>query len=102
MALFNYLDSFNRENSLQFQMRIGVHTGKVMAGVVGRERMQFDVFGDDVNIASRFESSGEKGRINVSENTYLQSRGYFEFEERGLVNLKNKASMKGYFVTRER
>jgi len=60
MALFNYLDSFNRENSLQFQMRIGVHTGKVMAGVVGRERMQFDVFGDDVNIASRFESSGEK------------------------------------------
>ena len=101
MALFEYLDSFNKENSPQFQMRIGVHTGKVMAGVVGKERMQFDVFGDDVNIASRFESSGEEGRVNVSENTYLQSREYFEFEERGWVDLKNKASMKAYFVTGE-
>ena len=101
MALFNYLDSFNKESSLKFQMRIGVHTGKVMAGVVGKERMQFDVFGNDVNIASRFESSGKKGKVNVSENTYLQSREYFEFEERGLVDLKNKASMKAYFVTSE-
>ena len=101
MALFNYLDSFNKESSPQFQMRIGVHTGKVMAGVVGKERMQFDVFGDDVNIASRFESSGEKGKINVSENTYFETRDHFKFEERGLVDLKNKASMKAYFVTRE-
>ena len=101
MALFKYLDSFNKESSLQFKMRIGVHTGKVMAGVVGKERMQFDVFGDDVNIASRFESSGEDGKINVSENTYLETREYFEFEERGLVHLKNKESMKAYFVTRE-
>ena len=72
-----------------------------MAGVVGKERMQFDVFGDDVNIASRFESSGEKGEINVSENTYFQTKEHIKFEERGLVDLKNKASMKGYFVTRE-
>jgi class 3 adenylate cyclase len=72
-----------------------------MAGVVGKERMQFDVFGDDVNIASRFESSGEEGRINVSENTYLQTKDCFEFEERGLVHLKNKESMKAYFVKRE-
>jgi class 3 adenylate cyclase len=72
-----------------------------MAGVVGKERMQFDVFGDDVNIASRFESSGEKGRINVSEQTYLRTREFFEFEERGEISLKNKASMKGYFVIRE-
>lgn len=101
MALFNYLDSFNKEGSPQFQMRIGVHSGKVMAGVVGKERMQFDVFGDDVNIASRFESSGEEGKINVSENTYFQTRAHFKFEERGLVTLKNKGSMKAYFVTRE-
>jgi class 3 adenylate cyclase len=101
MALFDYLNLFNRENSPSFHMRIGIHTGKVMAGVVGKERMQFDVFGDDVNIASRFESSGEKGRINVSENTYFQTKEHFRFEERGLVNLKNKANMKAYFVTGE-
>ncbi|MBW1783898.1 MAG: adenylate/guanylate cyclase domain-containing protein [Deltaproteobacteria bacterium] len=102
MALIACLDTFNKENALQFQMRIGVHSGKVRAGVVGKERMQFDVFGDDVNIASRFESSGEKGRVNVSENTYLQSRAYFQFEERGWIDLKNKGRMKAYFVTRER
>lgn len=101
VALFEYLHSFNKENPLQFKMRIGIHTGRVMAGVVGKERMQFDVFGDDVNIASRFESSGEEGRINVSESTYLQTREYFEFEERGLLHLKNKESMKAYFVKRE-
>jgi class 3 adenylate cyclase len=81
-------------------MRIGVHTGRIIAGVVGQERMQFDVFGDDVNIASRFESSGQKGKINVSEQTYLQTRDYFEFEERGMIALKNKESMKAYFLVK--
>ncbi|MDQ1335016.1 MAG: adenylate cyclase [Thermodesulfobacteriota bacterium] len=102
MELFRYLNDFNGENDPPFDMRVGIHTGRVMAGVVGRDRMQFDVFGDDVNIASRFESSGEPGRINVSETTYLQTRGHMEFEERGLVALKNKPSMKAYFVKREK
>jgi len=87
--LFRYLNAFN------------IHTGQVMAGVVGKDRMQFDVFGDDVNVASRFESSGAPGRINVSETTYLQTKDRIAFEERGLVALKNKASMKAYFVRRE-
>jgi class 3 adenylate cyclase len=102
IELVDYLDDFNRENDPPFQVRIGIHTGSVMAGVVGRDRMQFDVFGDNVNIASRFESSGEAGRINVSETTYLQSREHVEFEERGLVALKNKAGMKAYFVKTKR
>jgi len=99
--LFSYLNAFNRENDPPFQMRIGIHTGQVTAGVVGKDRMQFDVFGDDVNVASRFESSGAPGRINVSETTYLQTKDRIAFEERGLVALKNKASMKAYFVKRE-
>ena len=70
--------------------------------MVGKERMQFDVFGDDVNIAARFESSSAQNRINVSETTYTLSREHFDFEERGSTQLKNKADMNAYFVLGEK
>lgn len=101
LALQKFLVDFNGQNKSNLQMRVGIHTGTVMAGVVGRERMQFDVFGDNVNIASRFESSGEEGKINISETTYLQSAGFFEFQERGMISLKSKKNMKAYFVIKE-
>jgi adenylate cyclase len=101
MALLKMVDSFSRQNDQSLQIRIGIHTGRVMAGVVGKERMQFDVFGDNVNIASRFESSGVKGRVNVSHETYMNTRDFFEFEERGEIALKNKSNMNAYFVVRE-
>ena len=98
LALFDFMDSFNKREGHNFQMRVGIHTGKVIAGVVGKHRMQFDVFGDNVNIASRFESSGEKGKVNVSHETYMRTQSKFTFEERGGISLKNKAAMKAYFV----
>lgn len=102
VALLSLVDGINRQQSRSLQIRIGIHTGRVMAGVVGKERMQFDVFGDNVNIASRFESSGGKGRVNVSHETYIRTCDFFEFEERGEIALKNKANMKAYFVLKER
>jgi class 3 adenylate cyclase len=101
IELLKLVESFNGQNNQSLQVRLGIHTGRVMAGVVGKARMQFDVFGDNVNIASRFESSGEKGRVNVSHETYMSARELFEFEERGEIVLKNKANMKAYFVVRE-
>ncbi len=101
MAMLAFVDSFNRGNDQQLHIRIGIHTGRVMAGVVGKERMQFDVFGDHVNIASRFETSGKAGHVNVSHETYMLTRNIFIFEERGEIPLKNKANMKAYFVVRE-
>jgi len=94
-----FLAAFNRHHAHGVEMRAGIHTGRVMAGVVGKERMQFDVFGDDVNIAARFESSGLKGRVNVSHATYLAAKDLFAFEPRGKIALKNKADMPAYFVT---
>jgi class 3 adenylate cyclase len=101
MAFLKLVDSFNRQNGYGIQIRVGIHTGMVMAGVVGRERMQFDIFGDNVNIAARFESSGEKGRVNVSHDTYARTRDCFDFEERGEIALKHKANMKAYFAVKE-
>lgn len=99
MAMLEFLNRFNIKEGQRFNMRIGIHTGNVMAGVVGQDRMQFDVFGDDVNIASRFESSGVINRINVSGITYKAAELHFDFEERGFITLKNKDPMPAYLVT---
>ena len=100
LVMLSDVERFNQETGHDFRMRIGIHTGSVMAGVVGKERMQFDVFGDNVNIASRFESSGEGGRVNVSHATYERTKEAFDFEERGLITLKNKGDMRAYFALR--
>lgn len=102
LAMTRYLERFNFEAEHKFHMRVGIHTGHVMAGVVGKERMQFDVFGDDVNIAARFESSSFENRINVSETTYEATKDHFDFEQRGSISLKNKSDMKAYFVVGEK
>ncbi len=94
----NYLNEFNAGQPLPIEMRIGIHSGSFMGGVVGKDRMQFDIFGDNVNIASRFESSGEKGRINISEETFRLVKNCFVCESRGEIALKNKNPMKAYFV----
>ena len=102
LAMIRCMQRFNQNAEHPFHIRVGIHTGEVMAGVVGKERMQFDVFGDNVNIAARFESSGKKNQINVSETTYMLTRDYFDFEKRGSIQLKNKADMKAYFALGEK
>jgi class 3 adenylate cyclase len=102
VAFLKLVESFNRDSGWSLQIRVGIHTGRVIAGVVGKDRMQFDVFGDSVNTASRFESSGQAGKVNVSQATFLASRDCFEFAERGEIAIKNKDSMKAYFVVGER
>ncbi len=98
LAMIDHLAFLGANLQEEVHMRIGVHTGQVMGGVVGKERMQFDIFGDSVNVASRFESAGAMGRVHVSQATYERTRHLFVFEERGEIPLKNKGVMKGYFV----
>jgi len=81
-----------------FDIRIGINTGPVVAGVVGTKKFAYDIWGDTVNIASRMESNSEAGRINVSENTYQIIKNKFECHYRGEIQVKNKGLMKMYFV----
>jgi class 3 adenylate cyclase len=85
-----------------FEARIGLHTGPVVAGVVGVNKFAYDTWGDTVNIASRVESNGQVGRVNISESTFNLVKYKFECTYRGKVEAKNKGLLDMYFVERER
>ena len=82
----------------QWKIRIGIHTGPVIAGVVGVNKFAFDIWGDTVNYGSRMESSGQANRINLSERTYARIKDFFECEYRGKVLTKEKREVDMYFV----
>jgi len=81
-----------------WELRIGIDTGPVIAGIVGRNKLTYDIWGTTVNIASRMESASEPGKINISENTYLVVRDLFECKFRGKIPIKNKGDVNMYFV----
>lgn len=81
-----------------FELRIGIHTGEVVAGVVGNKRFAFDIWGDAVNLASRMESNGEAARVNVSEDTYALVKYFFESSRRGDVEVKNRGQVVMHFI----
>jgi len=88
------------EGNLCFEMRLGIHTGSIVAGIVGVTKFQYDIWGDAVNIASQMESSGEVGKINISQTTYelIKEDPVFQFHPRGKVKTKGKGAIEMWFV----
>jgi adenylate cyclase len=81
-----------------FEARIGIHTGPVVAGVVGAKKFAYDIWGDTVNTAARMEEACDTGRVNVSEATYGLAKYEFDWQERGRIAAKNKGMMDMYYV----
>lgn len=102
MAAFEILKAVNKRKGLpclvNWNVRIGIHTGSVIAGVVGIKKFAFDIWGESVNLASRMESSGAPNRINLSHATYMRVKDFFEFEHRGKVRTKDNREFNMHFV----
>jgi len=89
-----------QEGNTCLEMRIGIHTGPVVAGIVGVTKFQYDIWGDAVNLASHIEQSGEVGKVNITKSTYdlIKDDPIFKFEARGKIKAKGKGKIEMWFV----
>jgi adenylate cyclase len=99
LRMAEYLDQRNRVAEFAWAVRIGVHSGPVVSGVVGKRKYSFDIWGDTVNTAARMESCGETGRVNISGCTHDLIQSDFNCEYRGKIDAKGKGLVDMYFVT---
>jgi len=92
------IQDFMQTNNGKFQIRIGINTGPVIAGIVGVKKFAYDIWGDTVNMASRMESNSEAGKINISQATYELVKDTFKCTSRGKIHAKGKGEIEMYFV----
>ncbi|WP_017304599.1 adenylate/guanylate cyclase domain-containing protein [Spirulina subsalsa] len=98
LGMLQALDRFQGYKGETFQIRVGINTGVVVAGVIGTQKFMYDLWGDTVNVAARMESHGEPGKIQVTEATYERLKGKYELEERGMIALKGRGEMLTYWL----
>lgn len=102
MKIVRYMNKVNQEkikrNEPVWQIRVGIHTGSVVAGVIGKKKFAYDIWGDAVNTAYRIQSTSEPDRINISGETYVEVRDFFDCSYRGKIYAKNKGEIDMYFI----
>lgn len=105
IAMQEYMRKTNEKRiaigSIPWELRVGVHTGPIVAGVVGKKKYAYDIWGNSVNISSRMESNGEPGQVNISAATYELIKDHYNCHYRGKISAKNIGEIDMYFVEDE-
>ena len=100
--MYREMADFNKTSAIELQMRIGVNSGNLVAGVIGKTKFIYDIWGDTVNVASRMESTGKAGKIHVTDHVYEMTKDVFDYGEPVEMEVKGKGLMKTYFLDLEK
>ena len=98
LGMYEDLEAFNKEQGMELDMRIGINSGPVVAGVIGHSKFSYDLWGNTVNTASRMESTCQPGKVQVSPSTYEQIKGHFDVQENQMIECKGLGQIMTYFV----
>jgi guanylate cyclase len=99
LEMVDAIKSIPSRHGHRIEFRFGIHSGPVVAGIIGKSRFHFDLWGDVVNVAARMESHGQAGRVQISDDTHRLLGDRFTYEPRGTISVKGKGTMSTWFVT---